>query len=126
MDHRIKITDRQYEDGAELLSIVRNDQILGATNPRTVGDALRIALAFGIENVRKNLNRREAVYYTKMGEDMIRVIKALRMIDRPLGLKEAKKLCESAPCYIEPTSMSVKDAVSELLAAGAEAEVRYR
>jgi large subunit ribosomal protein L7/L12 len=61
-----------------------------------------------------------------IGEKKIQVIKALREIDKNLGLKEAKTLAEAAPTKVleAVTKEEAEAAKTKLMDAGATAEVK--
>lgn len=65
-----------------------------------------------------------AIHLDAVGPRKIAVIKAVRAL-RPLGLREAKDLVESAPCLVTraPTPEAAQAAVDRLREAGAEAHV---
>ena len=68
----------------------------------------------------------QTVVLTGVGDSKIQVIKAIRLIDQSLGLKEAKDLTESLPAEIlkDAKAEDAKDAADKLKEAGATVEIK--
>ena len=68
----------------------------------------------------------QTVVLTAAGEQKIAVIKALREVDRNLGLKEAKDATENVPFEVlkDAKADEAKEAVEKLKAAGATVELK--
>jgi large subunit ribosomal protein L7/L12 len=68
----------------------------------------------------------KTVVITAVGDNKINVIKAIRLIDQNLGLKEAKDMTENLPAEVlkDAKPEAVKEAADKLKEAGATVELK--